>query len=173
MLNERCKTCAYYLQTPSIKKVEKAEALLGENAALKARAEKAEHEVNGAWEAVEREGGIVCEAIDDALCEGVSALGYKLRTRAEEAEAKLAEIEKDLQNESENACSVERRSSAAWFLGKHFPDKEPELCGVCGGKRGLCLCLEGTPKHFSGIAERAKKKLPYGGQPEDENEKDG
>jgi hypothetical protein len=32
---------------------------------------------------------------------------------------------------------------------KHFPDKkakELELCGVCGGKRGLCLCLEGTPK---------------------------
>ena len=24
--------------------------------------------------------------------------------------------------------------------------REREKCSVCGGKRGLCLCLEGTPK---------------------------
>ena len=60
--------------------------------------------------------------------------------KAKKAEAKLAAIEKDLR---------ERRLTQYELLLEHFPAvkaKEPELCGVCGGKRGLCLCLEGTPK---------------------------
>jgi hypothetical protein len=170
MLNERCKTCAYYLQTPSIKKVEKAEALLGENAALKARAEKAEAEVKDlmhdrafliAWlksEGIKVKVGGKCER------EGAgSEITIGSNTPLWEAEAKLAAIEKDLRERIAKYKSGRGKGGLYSILlkeldellgtcgsaktrGKHSPDKEPELCGVCGGKRGLCLCLEGTQK---------------------------
>ena len=76
----------------------------------------------------------------------------------DEAEAKLAALKKRL-------WELRGFGLAKMLLGDFFPEtapklkkaKEPELCGVCGGVRGCCLCLEGTQKHFSGIAERAKK----------------
>ena len=67
-------------------------------------------------------------------------VGFEVREVVANYEAKLATIEKDLR---------ERRLTQYELLLEHFPAvkaKEPELCGVCGGKRGLCLCLEGTPK---------------------------
>jgi hypothetical protein len=170
MLNERCKTCAYYLQTPSIKKVEKAEALLGENAALKARAEllastntelgmqvkKAEAEVKDlmhdrafliAWlksEGIKVKVGGKCER------EGAgSEITIGSNTPLWEAEAKLATIEKDLREMKKCIDEDCEGITLAAILYQHFPDKkakEPELCGVCGGVRGCCLCLEGTPK---------------------------
>ena len=163
---------------------------------LVARAEKAENEadeiaeanerLSANWHKAEEAFGVAsrkareAEAKLAAACEEVKRQREALRGakataikydythgEIERLREKLAAIEKDLR---------ERRLTQYELLLEHFPAvkaKEPELCGVCGGKRGLCLCLEGTPLLDCGIAERAKKKLPYGGQPEDENEKDG
>jgi len=83
---------------------------------------------------------------------------HEWKARAGKAEAKLAALKKRL-------WELRGFGLAKMLLGDFFPEtapklkkaKEPELCGVCGGVRGCCLCLEGTQKHFSGIAERAKK----------------
>jgi predicted RNase H-like nuclease (RuvC/YqgF family) len=125
-----------------------------ENLALKARAESAESD----WRIAEAKLAAVPNDCRE-VCEDHKALKAKLR-RAEllasdamQVKAQLAAIEKDL-----------RERIAKYKSGR--------------GKGGLYSILlkeldELLNKHVCGIAERAKKKLPYGGQPEDENEKDG
>ena len=64
-----------------------------------------------------------------------------------------------------DVCGKAVRFSARAFKLRN--GAEITICASC--------VVESKPTNpaSSGIAERAKKKLPYGGLPEDENEKDG
>jgi len=94
----------------------------------------------------------------------------EFKARAEKAEAKLAGIEKDLRDilkalycPDEGYLEIETSeiyNDIHGLLGKHFPTKkakEPELCGVCGGKRGLCLCLDRSSGEMNGVEGTPKK----------------
>jgi hypothetical protein len=136
MLNERCKTCAYYLQTPSIKKVEKAEALLGENAALKARAEKAELEAHVAKDQL----GVYFE-------------------RANKAEAKLAELNAGILQVRKSVSAHSNANKGNFLSPVEVGDLEASLSMLCNEdglgdavKEYACeMCKEGYENKLAAL----------------------